>query len=147
MTARPARRWRVAGAAVLAGVGSGAPSTVDALRRDGAGVLDATLAAGAVVVGDGAPRAVRLAAAVPVHAGLSLLWAAVLDRALPARHGAAWGAAGGLAIAALDLGVIGRRWPAIRALPLAPQVADHVLFGALAGWALRGFLVAVRPGG
>jgi hypothetical protein len=43
------------------------------------------------------------------------------------------GAASGLAIAALDLGVIGRRVPAIRRLPLAPQLADHALFGAVVG--------------
>ena len=44
-----------------------------------------------------------------------------------------WGALGGVAIAGLDLGVLGRRWPRIRALPLVPQVADHVAFGALVG--------------
>jgi hypothetical protein len=44
-----------------------------------------------------------------------------------------WGVLGGLAIAAVDLGVIGRRRPAIRALPLLPQLADHALFGAVVG--------------
>jgi hypothetical protein len=41
---------------------------------------------------------------VPVRLALSLLWAAVLERALPSRHRVVWGAVGGLAIAALDLG-------------------------------------------
>jgi hypothetical protein len=44
-----------------------------------------------------------------------------------------WGALAGLAVAGLDLGVLGRRWPRIRALPTVPQVGDHVAFGALVG--------------
>jgi hypothetical protein len=42
------------------------------------------------------------------------------------------GALAGLAVAALDLGVAGRRFPRVRALPLVPQLADHALFGAVA---------------
>ena len=37
--------------------------------------------------------------------------------------------AAGLGIAALDLGVIGRRIPAIRALPQKRQWADHIAYG------------------
>jgi len=36
-------------------------------------------------------------------------------------------------VAALDLGVIGKRFPRVRALPLVPQLADHAAFGAIAG--------------
>ena len=79
--------------------------------------------------GDEAAR--LLAAAVPVHLALSLGWTFVLDRA--GVRGARRGAVAGLAIAALDLGIAGRRFPRIRALPLAPQLADHVAFGAIAG--------------
>jgi hypothetical protein len=39
-----------------------------------------------------------------------------------------------VAIAALDLGFIGRRLPAIRWLAIAPQVADHLAFGMVVGW-------------
>ena len=60
-----------------------------------------------------------LLAAVPVHLALSLGWALLLARVLPRRHTVAWATAAGLAIAALDLGVVGRRFPRIRALPLA----------------------------
>jgi hypothetical protein len=42
------------------------------------------------------------------------------------------GALAGLAIAALDLGVAGRRFPRIPALPVLPQLADHAAFGAVA---------------
>jgi hypothetical protein len=45
---------------------------------------------------------------------------------------------GGLAIAALDLGVIAPRWaPRIRALPQGRQWADHIAFGAAVGLVLR----------
>jgi hypothetical protein len=46
------------------------------------------------------------------------------------------GALGGLAIAFVDMGVVGRRYPAIASLPQAPQWADHVAFGAVLGYAL-----------
>src|SRR5439155_1517772 len=74
-----------------------------------------------------------LAAAVPAHLAVSLGWAFVLPR----RAGVAGGALAGLAIAALDLGVLARWFPRVRALPLGPQVADHVVYGAVVGWALR----------
>ena len=122
----------VAAAGLVAAVLSGAPSTAWAVARGG-DPLEASRAAGAMVVGDDARAAVQLSVAVPVHLALSLGWAAVLARVLPARGTAAWGAAAGLAIAALDLGAIGRRLPAIRRLPTGPQVADHVAFGVVVG--------------
>lgn len=126
----------VLAAGLAAAVVSGAPSTAWALARGG-DPLEAARAAGAMVVGERAGAAAQVAAAVPVHLALSLGWASVLARTRPPRGGAAWGAAAGLAIAALDLGVIGRRIAPIRRLPMAPQVADHVAFGAVAGWLLR----------
>jgi hypothetical protein len=123
-------------AGVVAGVVSGAPSTLHALatRRD---PLEATKAAGTLLL----PREDRtlplLGAAAVAHAALSVGWAHVLAATLPRRHTTAWGAAAGLAIAAIDLGLIGRRFPRIRALPLAPQLADHVVYGASVGWTLR----------
>jgi hypothetical protein len=98
--------------------------------------LEATLAAGSMLLPDEERTARLLAAAVPVHFGVSILWAVVLERVLPRRHGVWWGAAAGLGIAALDLLVVGRRFERIRKLPLAPQLADHVLYGATVGYAL-----------
>ena len=74
-----------------------------------------------------------LAAAVPVHLALSLGWAVVLERALPRGREPLGGVLGGLAIAALDLGVIGRRLPHIRVLPQGRQWADHVAYGLAVG--------------
>ena len=75
-------------------------------------------------------------AAVPVHLTLSLGWAVALERVLPRGREVSAGAVGGLAIAALDLGIVGRFFPRIRALPLAPQVVDHIAYGATVGFVL-----------
>jgi hypothetical protein len=112
--------------AVVAGTLSGVPSTIDALLG-GRSVLESTRAAGTLL---GRRSLVRGAVA---HAALSVGWAAVLTAVLPRRHEPAWGALAGAGIAALDLGLARRRWPAIAALPTPPQVADHIAFGALVG--------------
>jgi hypothetical protein len=81
---------------------------------------------------------VRLAlAAVAVHIALSLGWAVLLAAVLPRRRTVAWATLAGLAISALDLGVVGRRYPRIRALAQVPQVLDHVAYGAVVGAVLR----------
>ena len=120
----------------MAAIVSGAPSTVHAVLTGGS-VLDGALAAGSIVL----PREERptrlLLAAGPVHLALSLGWAFVLAAALPSRRPIASGALAGLAIAALDLGVIGRRFDRIRALPQGPQVADHLAYGIAVGAMLR----------
>ncbi len=112
----------------VAAVLSGVPSTLHALLVTGR-PLEAGLAAGSLLL-PGERRPTRLLlAAVPVHLSLSLGWGVALARLLPRRRTLVAGAVGGLAIAALDLGVGGRRFPRIAALPQAPQVADHVAFG------------------
>ena len=141
--------WVVDGlvAGAVAGVVSGLPSTAAAVRH-GTGVLTATRAAGTLL---GRPTVVRGAVA---HVVLSLGWGVVLARWLPAPRpssasepaaeltdrppagaaaGAIAGAAAGAAIAILDLGVVGRRFPAIRGLPQVPQWFDHLAFGAVVG--------------
>ena len=125
---------RVLRAALTAAALSGIPSTAHALAT-GRNPLEATYAAGSIVL-PGETRPGRLvAAAVPVHLALSLGWTGVLDRA--GARGTLRGALAGLGIAALDLGLVGRRFARVRALPLGPQVADHVAFGAIAGRLLR----------
>jgi hypothetical protein len=122
-------RAGLAGAAL-----SGVPSTLYTLAR-GEDVLDGARAAGAILL----PREQRtlplLAAAVPVHLALSVGWATAIA-ALP-RRGPLPGLAAGMAIAALDLLAIGRRIPAIRALPQGRQWADHAAYGLAVGWTLR----------
>jgi hypothetical protein len=122
-------------AGLVAAAVSGAPSTLITLAR-GEDVLVGARAAGTLLL----PREQRtlplLAAAVPVHLALSLGWAVVLDRALPRRREPLTGILGGLAIAALDLGLIGRRLPAIRGLPQARQWADHAAYGLAVGGVL-----------
>jgi hypothetical protein len=76
------------------------------------------------------------------HLALSFGWAAVLAVALPRRRRVVWSPLAGLAIAALDLGLVGRRFPRIRALPVAPQVADHLAYASTVAvvldWRLKG---------
>lgn len=129
VTARTPDPGDVLVAAAVAGALSGIPSTAYAIvaRRS---PLEAARAAGTLL---GKPSLWRGAVA---HAAISIVWTWLLAAVLPERDrqalSAVDGAAAGGAIAALDLGVIGRRVPAIRALPVAPQVADHLAFGALA---------------
>ena len=119
----------------LAGaVFSGVPSTVVTLAK-GEGVLDGARAAGAILLPRETRTPVLLAAAVPVHLGLSLGWAAAIA-ALP-RQGPLTGLAAAMVIAAVDLELIGRRLPAIRALPQGRQWADHAAYGLVVGQWLR----------
>jgi hypothetical protein len=115
---------------------SGMPSTAVTLLR-GEDLLDGAVAAGSIVLPRERRTGVLLAVAVPVHLALSLGWAVVLDRVLPRRREPLLGALAGLAIAAIDLGVIGRRIPAIRALPQGRQWADHVAYGLAVGIVLH----------
>jgi hypothetical protein len=122
-------------AGAVAGVLSGVPSTAHAVAT-GRSPLDSVRAAGTLLLpADRAPGALAAGGAL-AHGAISLGWAVVLAAVLPRRHRVLWGALAGLAIAGLDLGVLARRWPRIRALPTLPQVADHVAYGALAGFVL-----------
>jgi hypothetical protein len=131
-------------AGTVAGLLSGLPSTVHALAT-GRDPLAAARAAGNLLLpAEAGSRALLFAGGI-AHVALSLGWGTVLAvtvrrTSLPS---VAVGLAGGAAIAALDLGLlahgpIGRRWPLIRALPVGPQVADHLAFGAVAGAFLGG---------
>ena len=111
---------------------SGAPSTLYAVAA-GRDPLEASLAAGSLLLPGEDRRGRLLLAAIPVHLTVSLAWAVVLAALLPPRRPVALGAVAGLAIAAIDLGLVGRRFRRIRALPLLPQLADHVAYGATVG--------------
>lgn len=125
---------RVLRAAAWAAALSGVPSTLHALAT-GRDPLAATIAAGSILLPRETSRVRLVAAAVPVHLALSLGWTLVLDRA--GVRTARAGVLAGLGIAALDLGVAGRCFPRVQALPLLPQLADHAVFGAIAARLLR----------
>jgi hypothetical protein len=121
------------------------PSTLHALAT-GRDPLEASLAAGTLLLrGERRPSRLLPAAAV-AHAALSLGWAAVLAAVLPRRHVTATAVAAGLAIAALDLGVVGRRVERIRALPLIPQVLDHVAYAVTVAVVLERRRATPAPG-
>ncbi len=100
-----------AAAGAWASVLSGAPSTAEALLRGG-DPLQASAAAGSILLPGETRRGRLLLAAVPVHLALSFGWAWGIALVAPRGREVPFGAAAGLAIAGLDLGVIGRRFPA-----------------------------------
>jgi hypothetical protein len=127
-------------AGAVAAVLSGAPSTLWALATGG-DPLAPSLAAGSMLLPATSERS-RLLAAAGVHGALSIGWAQVLAVATGQRErtvagGALWGAAGGLVIAAFDLGLAHAlrtpRLSGVRALPVLPQLADHLAYGAVVG--------------
>lgn len=145
---RPGRVLRDGVVAGTAGaVLGGLPSTVHALVTGG-DPLEAGRAAGSLLL-PGEQRTSRLLPAGAVaHAGISLAWGVVLAATLPRRRTLPSAAAAGLVIAALDLGLVARAFPRVRALPVLPQLVDHVAYGAVVGAVLahrrRGRL---RPSG
>jgi hypothetical protein len=120
-------------ATVVAATFSGLPSTLHALIKRGGFrsaavyVYDTTCAVGTLVP-PGRPGFRRGAI---VHLGISVACGEALARTLPRDHSVAWGAAAGLAIGVINVGMIGRLFPAISALPVIPQLADNVMFGIL----------------
>jgi hypothetical protein len=122
-------------AGAAAAIPSGLPSTLYALftERD---PLEATRAAGTIVLPDDSGSSTLALAAIPVHLGMSIAWATVLAAVLPPRRTALYGAAAGVAIGIIDLRLADRWWPRIAALPRCPQLADHAMFGAIVGYVL-----------
>ncbi len=136
------RRALIAG---LAGsVVSAFPSTTWTLIRRG-DVLEGGRALGQVLLPHERRTIVLLVAGAPVHLALSVGWAYVLAAVLPPRAEPFYGAVGGVAIAALDLAVLGRFFPPISALPQGRQWADHVAFGVTVGAVLGATRPADRP--
>lgn len=119
-------------AGFVAALISGAPSTLYSIaaRRD---PLEATLAAGSMLLPDEKRRTYLVGAAIPVHFALSAFWGVILARFLPRDRRLLTGSIAGLMIGFIDLLVVGRRFPRIRALPTVSQFADHVAFGVTVG--------------
>ena len=121
----------------------GIPSTGYALAT-GRDPLEASYAAGALLLPHEERRGRLLISAAVTHGAISLFWGLVLVRVLPRRHPVLAGTAAGLAIAALDLGILGRRIEPIRRLRLGPQLADHAVYGAAVGAVIARHEGAVR---
>lgn len=124
-------------AGFVAALTSGVPSTIYSLaaRRD---LLEATAAAGSMLLPNEDRRSRLIAAAVPVHLTLSAFWGVILAATLPRGRPLLAGTVAGLAIGTFDLLLVGRLFPRIRALPTVPQFADHVAFGITVTRLLQG---------
>jgi hypothetical protein len=93
--------------------------------------------------------AVLVPAAAALHSALSLGWAAVLAATLPDRRMTLPSAVGvacavGTGIAIIDLGILGRHYPRVVALPIFPQVADHMAYALGVCLTLRQARTCVR---
>ena len=127
----------VAWAYVMATVFSGAPSTLHALLTGG-DPLEATRAAGAMLLPAASDFWTLFAAAAVVQRGVSLFWTLVFAELLTPRHALAGALAGVVAVALLDLRVIAPlAFPPVAALAFWPQFADHLAWGALLGGTLQ----------
>ena len=99
--------------------------------------MEATRAAGAMLIASTSSEGALFAAAALVHATVSAFWTAVLVPLLPSQHTTWWAVAALACVALLDLLFIGRAFPEISALLFWPQFADHLAFGAVLGGVLE----------
>jgi len=98
--------------------------------------MQATRAAGAMLISADSSDAALFWAAALVHSIVSLFWAAVLTWTLPRKYTFWWALVAAAGIAVLDLRVLGRLFPEVYALPFWPQFADHLAWGTTLGAAL-----------
>lgn len=112
---------------------SGAPSTLHALAT-GADPLEATFAAGAMLLPAETDPATLFAAAALVHATVSAFWSVVFGYALRGERVVAPAIVGSALVALVDLRVIApAAFPPVAALAFWPQFADHLMWGACLG--------------
>jgi hypothetical protein len=115
---------------------SGIPSTVYALAT-GADATEATRTAGAMLIPASSGLPALFAAAAVAHLTISFFWAAILVAILPRKHVIAWATTAAALIGIFDLRIIAPLFfPQVADLPLGPQMADHLMWGASLGWAL-----------
>ena len=116
---------------------SGLPSTAGALATGG-DFTAATRAAGAMLLPQETSLWKLVAAAALVHPAVSLFWALPLWRWLPRRATLEWALLASVLIALLDLKLFAPLFfPQVAALDFWPQLADHLMWGATFGIALR----------
>jgi hypothetical protein len=111
---------------------SGVPSTA-LTAATGGDVLASTRAVGRILLPRSQSTARLAVAGGAAHVAISLGWGVVLAAVLPRRHTALAGAAAGVVIAVVDVGLIGRRLPSIAGLDPKPQLLDHAAYGAIVG--------------
>jgi hypothetical protein len=112
---------------------SGLPSTAWALATGG-DALEATRAAGAMLLPQETSMWKLIGAAAIVHPLVSLFWSVILWRLLPRRATLEWALLAAVLIGLLDLELIAPAFfPAVAALDFWPQMADHLAWGFVFG--------------
>jgi hypothetical protein len=116
---------------------SGIPSSLHTFVT-GNDLLEATRAAGAMLLPGETTMLKLLVSAALVHSTISAFWAVVLAITLPRLHITLSAIAASAVIAVLDLRVIAPAFfPEIAALDFWPQFADHLMWGASFGIAVE----------
>jgi hypothetical protein len=116
---------------------SGLPSTLYALALH-EDLSEAMRAAGAMLISPASSMLQLFEAAAIVHVAVSFFWAAVLVGILPQRYVLGASVVAALAIGVLDLRVIAPLcFPEVAKLAFWPQMADHAMWGACIGVALK----------
>jgi hypothetical protein len=124
-------------AGTVAAILSGIPSTLYAWWSGG-DILEATRAAGAMLIPAHSSGPALFGAATLVHGTVSLFWATILTSVLPRKRIVLWSVLAAAAIAMLDLRMIARVFfPEVYALDFWPQFADHIAWGSVVGVTLR----------
>ncbi len=104
-------------------------------------------AAGNLVLHEDEAPDVRRRVGTALRVAVALNWGVVLSRWLDRRRPVLHGAAAGAALFAFQYVLVGRRRPLIRALPAVPQLADQLVYGAVAGAVLSSRRRARSGGG
>jgi len=114
----------------------GTPSTLYALATGG-DPMEATLAAGGMLLPASAGTTALVVAAAVVHVCVSFFWAAILVRVMPRKQVILWTTTAAALIGLIDLRLIAPVFfPEVADLALGPQMADHLMWGASLGWVL-----------
>jgi hypothetical protein len=111
---------------------SGIPSTLYSWAT-GRDVLEATRAAGTMLLSEKSSSFALFLAAAVVHCSISLFWSIIFISILPDKRVILCSVTGAIVIGVFDLRIIGPLFPEIIRLPFWPQMADHVFWGASLG--------------
>jgi hypothetical protein len=125
-------RRRILEATVAASLLGGTPSIALAFARGGVGGawrygVNTTRAVGVLVP----PWRPNLLGGTLGHFAISAAAGHLFGRFLPVRRKLLWAAVGGGAMGLVNVGIIGRRLPALRDLSFGQQLADNIAFGVV----------------
>jgi hypothetical protein len=116
-------------AALIAGIFGGIPSTLLAYFT-GKDILEATHAAGAMLIAADSSSTQLFMAATLVHGSLTFFWATVLTLCVPRKHAVSCSCILMILVGFFNLSIIAPHFfPSVAALQFWPQMMDHAALG------------------